>query len=227
MLPVQQNWVATEDLVPTVRTEENATVFIVDDDRAVRDSLRVLVDGMGLMSQCYTTAQEFLDSRDRSRVGCLVVDIIMPGMTGIELQRALREAGDSLPLIFVTGHADVPTSVMAMKSGAVDFLEKPYQPAELRNCVLRAIAEDRQRRQQSGRRADLVARFGSLDEEERDVLKLLAQGEAMKSIASRLSISLRTAHSRRASILLKTDARSREHLLGMFVELNQFTGRAD
>jgi FixJ family two-component response regulator len=148
-------------------------------------------------------------------------------MTGIELQRKLRETGDWLPIIFVTGHADVPTSVTAMKSGAVDFLEKPYKPADLRASILRAIAVDRQHRQRCGRRAELIARFGSLDEEERDVLRLLAQGEAMKSIASRLSISLRTAHSRRASILLKTDASSREHLLSMFVELNQVAEGSD
>ncbi|MBX3412873.1 MAG: response regulator transcription factor [Pirellulales bacterium] len=187
--------------------------------------MRELVRGMGLACECFASAQEFLEARNEALGGCLVVDLRMPGMTGIELQRLLREAGDGLPFIFVTGFADVPTSVLAMKTGAVDFLEKPYQPAELRASIRRAMSEDRIRRRHAQRRRDLAARFACLDEEERAVLELLCQGEPMKSIANRLSISLRTAHSRRASILTKTDARTREELLGMFVELNQLEGR--
>lgn len=218
---------AVHDLVTGARSEDDARVYIVDDDAAVRDSLRELVRGMGLACECFASASEFLEARTRQQGGCLVVDLRMPGMTGIELQRKLRDAGDGLPLIFVTGFADVPTSVLAMKTGAVDFLEKPYQPSELRACIRRAMSEDRQRRRQSQRRADLATRFANLDEEERAVLELLCQGEPMKSIANRLSISLRTAHSRRASILTKTEARTREELLGMFVELNQLEGRID
>lgn len=227
MIPVQQSSVAVHDAVIGNKSDEGARVYIVDDDSSVRESMRELVRGMGLASECFASAQEFLAARGQMQGGCLVVDLRMPGMTGIELQRRLREAGDGLPLIFVTGFADVPTSVLAMKTGAVDFLEKPYQPAELRASIRRAMSEDRQRRRQAQRRADLAARFASLDEEEHAVLELLCQGEPMKSIANRLSISLRTAHSRRASILTKTEARSREELLGMFVELNQLDGRVD
>lgn len=223
----QQNYTANDEIVPAVGEASEDTVYIVDDDTSVRDSLRELVRGMNLNCACYASAQEFLDERDRARSGCLVVDLRMPGMSGIELQRKLREADDDLPLIFVTGFADVPTSVQAMKCGAVDFLEKPYHPAQLRSSIRRAIAEDRFRRRQATRRADLAARFSSLDEEELAVLDLLCRGEQMKSIANCLSISLRTAHSRRASILQKTQTQTREELLGMFVELNQLEGRAD
>ncbi len=192
-----------------------ATVFIVDDDEAVRDSLGWLMKTVGLATEVFASAREFLDRYDPRRPGCLVLDIRMPGMSGLELQEKLTEDAIPLPVVVITGHGDVPLAVRALKGGAVDFIEKPFNDQVLLDAVQRAIALDAGRRQEYERNADIASRLASLTPREREVLELVVAGRANKVIAAELGVSQKTVEAHRARVMEKMEAQSLSELVRM------------
>jgi len=185
-----------------------ATVFVVDDDEAVRDSLALLLRSVELAVATFSSANEFLDSYDPAAPGCLILDVRLPGMSGLELQQRLADDGADLPIVFITGHGDVPMAVRAMRRGAVDFLQKPFSDQELLDRVQQALAEQSQRRQQSESKAEIAQRIRSLTPREHEVMELIVEGLANKVIANRLGTSQRTVEVHRASVMRKMQADS-------------------
>ena len=183
-------------------------VHIVDDDRAVRDSLSFLMKSVGFESMTYDSAEAFLDKADLNRPGCLIVDIRMQGMSGLELQQLLNERSSKLPVIIITGHGDVPMAVQAMKAGAVDFLEKPYDNqlliARIRQC-LQQISKEQDK---ENRVAKAKSQLAELTPRELEVMNLLVAGKHNKAIADDLDISVRTAEAHRAKVMKKLHAES-------------------
>ena len=191
------------------------TIFVVDDDDAVRDSLRDLIDSVGLDVATYPSAHAFLDVYDNARRGCLVLDIRMPGMSGLELQERLNERGSSLPIVFITGHGDVPMAVEAMKRGAVDFIQKPFRDQELLDRINLAIEQNRRRREAEETKQDIAERVSSLTRREREVMDMVIQGKANKVIAIDLGLSQRTVEVHRAHVMDKMRARTLAELVRM------------
>ena len=183
-------------------------VFIVDDDEDVREALSELVESVSLKAQVFASAQAFLDSYDPDRPGCLVLDIRMPGMSGLALQRELKQRGPSLPILMITAFGDVPTAVQAMKDGALEFLQKPFQDQEFLDRVRGALERDVAARRAEAVRRDTLARLTRLTPRERDVLEQLIRGGANKAIARELGIGERTVESHRSSIMEKLGAKS-------------------
>jgi FixJ family two-component response regulator len=177
------------------------TVFIVDDDANVRDALRWLIESVNLPVETYESAGEFLESYDITWPGCAVVDVRMPGTSGLDLQRALREQNQLLPVIIVTGHGDVRMCVQAFEGGAFAFLEKPLNHQELLDAVQRAIKEDAQRRRVADARDGWESYTQELSVRQREVMKLLVAGKSMKHIAAELGISVQTCAKHRAKVL--------------------------
>jgi FixJ family two-component response regulator len=203
--------------------EEPATVFVVDDDEAVRASLKLLLKTLGLTVQTYASAPEFLAAFDARRGGCLVLDIRMPGMSGLELQEELNARGAMLPIIFITGHGDVPMAVEAMQRGAMDFLQKPFRDQDLLDRITEAMAKDRAGRELLGNRERIRARVTSLTPREREVMSLVTQGKANKIIAADLELSQRTVEIHRAHVMEKMGANSLAHLVRMALEIDEAT----
>ncbi len=197
------------------------TVFVVDDDQAVRDSLALLVHSVGLQVETFASAGDFLDSYRPDRRGCLITDIRMPGMSGLELQERLCADGHHIPVIVLTGFGDVPTAVRALKGGAVDFLEKPFNPQALLDLVQQAIAQDAEIRAQAAHEARLAERKALLTPREQEVMELVVAGKANKVIAIDLSISERTVELHRARIMKKMQARSLAELVRMVLPPGQ------
>jgi RNA polymerase sigma factor (sigma-70 family) len=189
-----------------------ATVFVVDDDPAVRDGLATLLETASLPVETHASAESFLAAFDAARPGCLVLDVGMPGCTGPQLQAELARRGSQLPIIFLTAHGDIPTSVQAMKAGALDFLTKPIDAREPLERVLQALDADRRRRDADATTRALRDSLAGLTGRERDVLGLAVAGLPNKEIARRLGISHRTVEVHRSHILLKTGAAT---LLGL------------
>jgi len=189
------------------------TVFVVDDDRAMRDSLRWLLESVGLSVRTYATAAEFLGDYDATRPGCLVLDVRMPGMSGLDLQAELTRRGAGLPTIVVTGHAEVPMAVRAVKAGAIDFIEKPFSDQLLLDRVRQALEIDRQDREVRGRREEARRRLESLTAREREVLGLVVAGRANKEIAATLGLSTKTVEVHRAHVMSKMEAESLAELI--------------
>ncbi|MGB5294096.1 MAG: response regulator FixJ [Thermoanaerobaculia bacterium] len=185
-----------------------ATVFVVDDDEAVRESLALLLRSVELAVATFSSANEFLDSYDPAAPGCLILDVRLPGMSGLELQQRLADDGADLPIVFITGHGDVPMAVRAMRRGAVDFLQKPFSDQELLDRVQQALAEQSQRRQQSESKAEIAQRIRSLTPREHEVMELIVEGLANKVIANRLGTSQRTVEVHRANVMRKMQADS-------------------
>ncbi|WP_303907953.1 response regulator transcription factor [Thiohalomonas denitrificans] len=192
---------------------EQPTVFIVDDDEAVRDSLSWLMSSVGLAAKSFSSARVFLDTYAPSRPGCVVLDIRMPGMSGLDLQEQIRKRGIELPLIFISGHADVPMAVRALKSGAFDFIEKPFNDQVLLECVQRAIEEDEEHRRRWAAKADVVGRLNLLTPREREVLDLVVEGASNKVISNSLGVSLKTVEAHRARVMEKLQAGSLSELV--------------
>lgn len=192
-----------------------STVFIVDDDVAVRQSLSLLIRSMSLAVEAFESAQDFLERGDCTRPGCLVLDIRMPGMSGLELQDELVRRGFLLPVIFITGHGDVAMAVRAMKHGAVDFIEKPFSDQLLLERINQALDLDRQRREQQAERAELARHMETLSPREREVMGRIVSGQANKVIAIELGLSERTVEIHRAKVMSKTGARSLAELVSM------------
>jgi FixJ family two-component response regulator len=198
--------------------EKPATVFVVDDDDAVRTSLRLLLKSVGLPVETYGSAQEFLDSFDADRAGCLVLDIRMPGMSGLELQQKLNEMHAIVPIVFITGHGDVPMAVEAMQHGAVDFIQKPFRDQDLIDRINQALERDRENRAGLKERDAIRRRMEQLTPREREVLDLVTQGKANKVIAGDLNVSQRTVEIHRARVMEKMGASSLAHLVRMVIE---------
>ena len=182
------------------------TVFIVDDDEEVRQSLRWLVESVRLATETYATAQEFYQSYQPHRPGCLLLDVRMPGMSGLELQERLVAKQIRLPIIIITGHADVRMAVRAIKAGAVDFIEKPFSDQALLDRIQAAIAQDLKLRAVDSRRAVIADRLKSLTAREREVLDLVIGGQANREIADTLDVSCKTVEAHRARIMKKMEA---------------------
>jgi len=189
-----------------MKTEQ--TVYIVDDDASVRKALQFLARSGGLKSESFETARAFLESFDSIGPGCLLLDICMPDMSGLELQEALHERNSEIPVIIITGHADVPTAVRAMKVGACDFIEKPIDSNELLARIRQCLSGNVRRQQSAEWHKYASERLSLLTQRERDVMEELVAGKRNKQIAEALFISFRTVELHRASIMQKLEANS-------------------
>ena len=189
------------------------TVFVLDDDEAVRDSLGALLESDGFEVATFGSGAEFLDRFDPVRGGCLVLDVRMPGLTGLEVQEKLAEKGITMPVIIITGHGDVPIAVQALKAGAVDFIEKPFADDVILESVGRALEQGRRNKRDASSAAEIEARLARLTPRERDVLEQLVIGNPNKIIAYELAISPRTVEIHRARVIEKMEARSLSHLV--------------
>ena len=188
--------------------EEQPIVFVIDDDKLVRDSIKDLLASVGLKAQSYASAPEFLDGERPDAPGCIVLDVRLPGASGLEFQRTLLESNIPLPVIFITGHGDVPMSVRALKSGAIEFLMKPVREQELLDAIHSGIERDRARRRQAQTVAELQARLASLTAREREILPLVVTGRPNKQIAYELAVSEMTVKVHRSQIMRKMRAKS-------------------
>jgi two-component system response regulator FixJ len=194
-------------------------VFIVDDDEAVRSSLRLLLKSVGLVPSALASAREFLDKYDPAQPGCLVLDVRMPEMSGLELQEQLNLRGAVLPVIFITGHGDVPMAVEAMQAGACDFLQKPFRDQDLIDRIQRALEKDRTNRSALNERTLIRERLQSLTPREREVLAMVTSGKANKVMAADLGVSQRTVEIHRARVMEKMGAASLAQLVRMVMDL--------
>jgi FixJ family two-component response regulator len=195
------------------KEENNAIVFIVDDDASVRDSLRWLIESVQLQVQCFATAQEFLDGYRGQQTGCVVLDVRMPGISGLDLQEELIQQGFVLPVIIITGHADVPMAVRAFKSGVFDFIEKPFNDQHLIDRIQQAIEKSRSQKVNIQRRQEARERLHKLSSREIQVLKCIVAGSSNKSMARELDISVKTVETHRANLMSKMKAGSVSELV--------------
>jgi len=195
------------------------TVYIVDDDEAVRESLSLLLESVEQANVCFASAADFLQAWTPDMAGCLVLDIRMPSMTGLELQRKLNALHSKLPILFVTGHGDVPMAVEAMQHGAVDFIQKPYRDQELLDKINQALLLDQQQRGALRETRLLRERLASLTPREREVLDMMVEGHANKVIAIELGISQRTVEIHRARVMEKMETHSLAQLVRMGLQV--------
>ncbi len=199
----------------TPQTEQEPTVFIVDDDAAIRFAMQALMDSVTLNHEIFASGDEFLEKMTEQRPGCLVLDIRMPGLGGLELQEELIRRGNTLPIIFITGHGDVPMAVEAMQKGAVDFIQKPFRDQELLDRIREALATDEERREAQQHHAEVAGRLERLTNREREVFDLVVTGKPNKVIAYELGVSQRTVEIHRARVMEKMQARSLADLVKM------------
>lgn len=190
-------------------------VFVVDDDAAVRDALHLFIEWAGYTVESYNCAEAFLGAYSPEQPGCLLLDNLMPDMSGLELQTTLQERNISIPIIFLTAHGKVPTSVKALQRGAVDFLEKPFDDKVMLQRIEEAIAQDLKRRGENEKRSPVVERYVLLTPREQEVMKLVVNGHPNKAIAKILRVSSRTIEVHRAHIMKKMAATNLPELIGM------------
>lgn len=200
---------------------KNPTVFVVDDDAAIRESLGFLMRSCGHEVETFDSGQAFLDRFSDDRPGCLILDVRMPGITGLELQRMLREKGWGIPIIIITGHGDVPIAVRALKQGAMEFLEKPFSRQLLLERVQAAVERDAQQRERAAVKAANAHRLSRLTRRELEVLDLVVAGKASKEIAVCLGISKKTVDVHRSRILGKLKVESLPELVGMVLNVRE------
>jgi FixJ family two-component response regulator len=206
---------------------DDQTVFIVDDDEGVRDGLSLLLDTVGQQCELYEGGHEFLDAYDGEKRGCLVLDIRMPRMTGLDLQKKLLEMGSRLPIIFITGHGDIPMAVEAMRRGALDFIRKPFREHDLLERINEALSIDENAHRKAQDRQELAKKLSSLSEREREVFERVADGKMNKVIAGELGISERTVEVHRGQVMKKLGVKTLAQLVRAKIdmELNTEAGQ--
>jgi RNA polymerase sigma factor (sigma-70 family) len=192
-----------------------ATVFVVDDDQAMRNSLKWLIESVGVNVESFASADEFLAQYQPGRAGCLVLDVRMPGMSGLDLQEYLVEHNVHIPVVIITGHGDVPMAVRAMKSGAIDFIEKPFNDEALLDAIRRAMALEEQQRSLHLENVQIQERLANLTPREREVMEMVTEGRSNKEIANSLGVSAKTIEAHRARVMEKMQAGSLAELVRM------------
>jgi FixJ family two-component response regulator len=196
-------------------------VYLVDDDDAVRDSMGLLLRSVGLDCEVYASALEFLEAYDAGRHSCLVADVRMPGLSGLELQQRLIEQHASIPIVFITGHGDVPMAVNAMKSGASDFIQKPFRDQDLLDRINKALSQDREQRARRTQQQEIRKRLALLTARETEVMQRVVRGQANKVIAMDLGVSQRTVELHRARVMHKLKMRSLAELVSAVGKLDE------
>jgi FixJ family two-component response regulator len=205
--------------------EAEPIVFIIDDDKGIRDGLQSLVRSVGLRTELFASAQDFLGAKRADGPSCLVLDVRMPGLSGLDLQVKLNDSAIDIPIIFITGHGDIPMSVRAMKEGAHEFLTKPVRGQDLLDAIQKAIASDREKRKDRAELASIRTRFDSLTPREKEVLDLVVAGLLNKQVADQLGMSELTVKTHRAHLMQKTEAESLAHLVRMTERLKSSGSR--
>jgi two-component system response regulator FixJ len=195
--------------------DSQSTVYIVDDDQAIRHAMELLMRSVGLKYEIFHSGDEFLSGYSSDRAGCLVLDIRMPGLGGLELQEKLNDMGSTLPVIFITGHGDVPMAVEAMQKGAIDFIQKPFRDQDLLDRIGEALKADQERRSAREEKASVQGRIEKLTNRERQVMDLVVTGKPNKVIAYELGVSQRTVEIHRARVMEKMQAKSLADLVRM------------
>lgn len=203
------------------------TIYIVDDDDGMRRALSVLMSTVGYNAVAFARAAEFLQKLDPNQPACVVLDVRMPEMSGLEVQQHLNRNGSMLPVILMTGHGDIPMAVQAMKDGAFDFLQKPFRDQDLLDRINGALKQDAENRETVERHAELKRRAESLTPREKEVMAMVVDGRANKVIAIDLGLSERTVEIHRANVMEKMQARSVAHLVKMHLRLNGETAGTD
>ncbi len=195
------------------KKEVPAVVFIVDDDDAVRESLEFLMKSIDQPAESFASAKDFLNAYNPDKPGCLLLDIRMPGMSGIELQEELKKRDIHIPIIFITGHGDVPMAVKAIQAGAADFIQKPFRDQELIDRIREVLVQDTQSRADLSERSEILHRMSTLTEREKEVMEQVVVGKANKVVAIDLSVSQRTVEIHRANVMEKMKAKSLAQLV--------------